>query len=179
MSNYHIREATPHDAEAIIAYVKTIADEPNNGIMLASSLEFTLTVDDEREFLAKSAQTSNRLYIVAEAQGEIIGTANCRPAGSRAGFQHTLTLGITVRKDWRNRGVGTAMMQRLIQFARENPTVKRLELMVFHNNPRAIHVYEKLGFQHEGARRQAFYKEGQFLDLVFMGMVFEKDVIVE
>jgi len=178
MSAYIIRQATPDDAEQVIAHVKRIADEPNNGIAMSSSAEFTMTVEEEREFLAKAAAADNELYLVAEAAGAIIGTAHCRPPSPRFGFRHTASLGISVHRDWRGRGVGTALMQGLIDFARENPRIKRLELSVFHNNPGAIHVYEKLGFQHEGVRRSAFYKEGQFLDMIFMAIVFEKDIIV-
>jgi RimJ/RimL family protein N-acetyltransferase len=172
MSAFHVREARPEDAAAIIAHVKRVADEPNNGISIASSAEFTMTEAQEVEWIKKAAAADNALMIVAEADGEIIGVAHCK--GGNGGYYHTLDLGITVHSDWRNQGVGTAMMQYMVDWCRANPVVHKLELWVFPDNPRAFHVYEKVGFQQEGYRRSCFLKQGQFLDLIMMGMVFER-----
>ena len=173
MTAFFVREATPDDAAAIIAHVRRVADEPNNGIAIASASEFTYTEDEERALIAKIAEADNRLMIVAEAEADaaIIGVASCNPG--EGGYRHTLSLGITVNRDWRNQGVGRAMMAYMIDWCRQNPTVYRLELWVFPDNPRAIHLYEKMGFQHEGNRRASFLKAGQLLDLLLMGMVFE------
>lgn len=171
--DFTIREAAPDDAARVVAYMRVIADEPDNGISFASADEFPYSVEDERQIIADYAQSPTALFLLAEADGEIISVATCR-AGNR-GYRHTVELGITVRCDRRNQGVGTAMMRYLIDWARISPDVHRLELQVFPNNARAIHVYEKLGFVHEGVRRQAFCKAGQFLDLVLMGMLFERD----
>lgn len=177
MPPYVIREATPDDAAGIIAHVKRIADEPNNGIGMSSSAEFTMTVKQEREFLAKAAEAGNQCYLVAEADGEIIAAAHCRPPSTRIGYRHTVSVGISIDRGWRDQGLGTQLMQHLVDWAREAPGIKRIELDVYHNNLRAIRVYEKLGFQREGVRRSAVFKEGHFLDVVFMAIVFEKDIV--
>jgi putative acetyltransferase len=79
-----------------------------------------------------------------------------------------------VNRDWRDQGVGRAMMQYMIDWCRYNLAVHRLELWVFPDNPRAIHLYEKMGFQHEGNRRSSFLKEGRMRDLLLMAMLFER-----
>lgn len=172
MSAFSVREARPEDAAAIIAHVKRVADEPNNGIAIASAAEFKMTEEKEVQFIKEAAAADNALMIVAEADGQIIGVANCR--GGNGGYYHTLDLGITVHSDWRNQGVGTAMMQHMVNWCRANPVVHKLELWVFPDNPRAFHVYEKVGFQQEGYRRSCFLKQGQYLDLILMGIVFER-----
>ncbi|MBE2271835.1 MAG: GNAT family N-acetyltransferase, partial [Anaerolinea sp.] len=83
-------------------------------------------------------------------------------------------IGISLAQNWRNRGIGTAMMQFVIDWCRANPVVHRLELTVFSNNPRAQHVYEKVGFQHEGIRKEAYFKHGEYLDGILMAMLFDK-----
>ena len=172
MSAFHVREARPEDAAAIIAHVKRVADEPNNGISLGSADEFTVTEEREVEWIKEAAVANNALMLVAEADGQIIGVTNCH--GGNGGYYHTLDLGITVNRDWRNQGVGTAMMQHLVDWCRANPVVHKLELWVFPDNPRAMRVYEKVGFQQEGYRRSCFLKQGQYLDLILMGIVFER-----
>jgi RimJ/RimL family protein N-acetyltransferase len=172
MSAFHVREARPEDAAAIIAHVKRVADEPNNGISLGSAAEFDVTEEKEAEWIKTAAAAENALMIVAEADAQIIGVANCK--GGNGGYKNTLDLGITVNRDWRNQGVGTAVMQYLVDWCRANPVVHKLELWVFPDNPRAIRVYEKVGFQQEGYRRSCFLKQGQYLDLLLMGIVFER-----
>lgn len=173
MPAYHVREARPEDAAAIIAHVKQIADEPDNGISISSADEFQVTEEREIEWINEAAAADNALMLVTEAaDGQIIGVAHCR--GGNGGYRHTLDLGITVKQKWRNQGVGTAMMQYMVDWCRANPAVHKLELWVFPDNPRAIHVYEKVGFQQEGRRRSCFLKQGRFLDLILMGMVFER-----
>ena len=50
----------------------------------------------------------------------------------------------------------------------------RIRLRVFETNPRAIHVYQNLGFTEEGRLRQAHYHAGQYEDLILMGLLSEE-----
>ncbi len=172
MSNFSVRPARPTDAAQIITHIKAIADEPNNGISMSSAAEFTLTEEDEAKLIAERENSISALILVAEANGQIIGLANCQSA--RLGYKHTYDLGITIHRDWRDQGVGGAMLRSMIEWCHSNPNVRRLELWVFPNNPRAVHLYEKLGFQHEGVRRKSYLKDGEMLDLILMGMLFER-----
>ena len=170
--NYTIRELTPDDAEAIIAYMKVLADEPNNGITYSSADEFAWTLEQEREIIQNFANAENSLWVVAEHEGRIVGSLHM--VGGKRVTQHTAGLGISVAREYRNRGIGTALLRFGIDWCAANPEIHRLELDVFMNNPRAIHVYEKLGFIREGIRRHAFYKEGRFLDGLIMAIVFNR-----
>jgi RimJ/RimL family protein N-acetyltransferase len=50
----------------------------------------------------------------------------------------------------------------------------RLGLDVMGYNARAIHAYEKAGFQIEGRQRAAVLRDGQRHDRVFMGILREE-----
>jgi RimJ/RimL family protein N-acetyltransferase len=65
------------------------------------------------------------------------------------------------------------MMTRVIEWATQNPVIRRLELEVFTTNERAIHVYEKFGFQMEGCKRRAYYKDGDYVDAYVMALLLE------
>ena len=171
--SYVIREATPDDAEQLIAFAKTIADEPNNMIGFSSSAEFTYTIEEERELLRRHFEATNETWLIAESDGAIIANANCS-VGNR-GFRYTVHFGISVAKVWRDQGIGTAVLRHIVEWACNNPEIHRLELDVFTINERAIHVYEKVGFQPEGISRQAFLKDGQFLDVLRMAIVFDQN----
>jgi RimJ/RimL family protein N-acetyltransferase len=172
MQRIIIRETVPADAEQVVAHMQHMSHEPNNTILTGPG-EFTVTVEEEREIIEEYAETSNSILLVAEADGEIIGLLHCR-GGKRRAVRHAASLGISVHRDWRDKGVGSAMMARLVEWARQNPIITRLELEVFTDNPRAIHVYEKLGFEIEGCKRQAVVKDGQNHDTYVMALLLEK-----
>lgn len=166
-----IREAVPADAGHIVAYMQRISHEPNNNILTGPG-EFGFTVEEERDLIEEYSLTDNAVMMVAEAEGKLISLLHCRGGKRRAG-RHTASIGITVHRDWRGKGVGSAMMARVVEWATENPVIKRLELEVFTTNERAIHVYEKFGFQMEGCKRRAYYKEGIYLDAYMMALLLE------
>ena len=171
--NVVIREATPADAEGMIAYMQIISAEPDNQILWGPG-EFTITPDEEREVLSSVAASDNSVFIVAEDSGRIIGVANVA-GGRRKAARHNGGIGITLHPEYREMGLGTRMMQWLIDWAKGTDILTRLELEVFSGNARAIHVYEKVGFVKEGVRRNAFIKEGRYVDSVLMALLLSAE----
>jgi RimJ/RimL family protein N-acetyltransferase len=176
MSEFTIRVAVPDDAEAIIAFMKILADEPHNGVSFASAADVAFTLEEERGLIQGAADHPTSNWLVAfDSQNRLI--AHSGVFGGRRVFRHTVSLGISVAKEWRNKGVGTAVMRAQIDWAAANPQVHRLELEVFAGNERAIHVYEKLGFVREGMRRDYALKDGKFQDSILMSMLFPRPAL--
>ena len=148
-----IREATPDDAPALLEQVRRLAEEPNIDIPLGPG-EFTLTEEQERQVLAEYAAAENGVFLVAEAEGQIVGMLNCQ-GGKRRATRHAVTLGMSVRKEFRNQGIGGKLMERAIAWAKGTGVVTRIELAVYARNARAIHLYEWFRFEVEGRRRRA------------------------
>jgi len=165
----HIREATPDDAAELIAYVQALANEPDIDIPLEPG-EFTLTVEQEREFLEGATAADNSVFLVAVEDGRIVGACNVR-GGHRRAMRHSASLGISVAKGWRGQGIGNALMGRLIEWARRGGVITRIELLVYCRNARAIHLYEKHGFEIEGTRRRAVFQDGEYLDGYTMALL--------
>jgi RimJ/RimL family protein N-acetyltransferase len=166
-----IREAHPDDANQLVALVHRLSEEPDVDILLGPG-EFTLTVEQERALLADYAASPNSIYLVAEIDGQIAGMLNAT-GGKRRANTHVATLGISIDKPWRNQGLGRALMARAIEWAAATTSITRLELMVFARNQHAIHLYQQFGFELEGRRRQAVYKDGQYLDDLLMARLFQ------
>ena len=110
------------------------------------------------------------MFFVAEVDAHIVGMLNC-DGGKRKAIHHAATLGVSVSKDWRNRGVGSALMAHAIEWAKRTKIIKRIELTVFARNVAAIHVYKKYGFVVEGRRRRSIYRDGEYLDDVMMAVI--------
>jgi len=73
------------------------------------------------------------------------------------------------RTDW-GKGFGTDAMRIMLRYAFNELNLRRVGLIVFEYNPRAIRSYEKLGFVHEGRIRGAILREGRRWDWLFMGL---------
>lgn len=69
------------------------------------------------------------------------------------------------------RGYGTEATNLVIDYALNTVGLHRLELEVFEFNTRAIHVYERCGFTHEGRRRDALLWNGQRHDALIMAVL--------
>ena len=173
MSNYAIRAIVVSDAQRLVSYLQELAREP--GIPLPFGPEgFTLTVEEEEAFIEDFNRNDRNLFLLAEADEEIISVLSCRhTAGTLT--EHETVLGISVHREWRNRGVGRAMMKRAIDWASNHAGIRRIQLEVFAHNANAIHLYETLGFEHEGRRRKAYFKDGEYIDTLMMAMLFDKD----
>jgi len=161
-----IREAAPADAEQLLANIRAMLAEPDVDVPLAPD-EFDLTVEREREILAELAAARDAVMLVATAGGELVGQTSCKPVSTRRALRHAVTLGISVRRDWRGRGVGGALVAAAIAWA-ERVGVRRIELNVFARNARAIALYERHGFAIEGRRRAAICTNGEYLDDLVM-----------
>lgn len=82
-------------------------------------------------------------------------------------------IGIGERSEW-DKGYGTEAMDLLLDFAFGELRLHRVFLHVFDFNERAIHLYERAGFRHEGTAREAFYRHGRFYDMHLMGILAEE-----
>jgi ribosomal-protein-alanine N-acetyltransferase len=103
---------------------------------------------------------------VAVAGGEPIAALNVYPSSFGYG-----DIGMYVAKEWRGRGVGTALMDAAIAWARAEG-LHKLTLSVFPHNTAAIALYEKFGFFKEGRRVKHFRRQsGQLWDLIDMGLL--------
>ncbi|MCK6419311.1 MAG: GNAT family N-acetyltransferase [Aquabacterium sp.] len=163
-----IRRATQADAGA---YARIMGDP----LVMPTLLQLPYTSDEVwRARLAEAlAPGKTDLLLVAErpdAQGamEVVGTAGLHPAGPAVRRRHAMHLGISVAGHAQGQGVGSALMQALCDYADRWGHVLRLELTVFVDNDRAIALYQRFGFRHEGVHRGFALRDGAYVDVISM-----------
>ncbi len=101
--------------------------------------------------LQEELNSSNSKYIVAISKGEIIGFAGIKFALDQADIMNIVT-----RKDYRNKGIGTLLVNELISICKEFKA-NSIFLEVNEDNIPAIKLYEKVGFKNVGIRKN-YYK---------------------
>lgn len=100
----------------------------------------------------------------------IIGGAGyyAQPPGTR--LSHSATFFLYIEPGYWGKGFGTKTIQFLEEEVRKKG-YRRMECMVADTNPRAIRLYVQLGFELEGKKREAFFIDGRYVDLLMLGKV--------
>lgn len=110
--------------------------------------------------------------LVACAEGEVVGHLGLH-ASANPRRRHVASIGMAVRDDWQNKGVGSALMQAVTELTDHWLNLTRLELEVYTDNVPAIRLYEKFGFVREGTHRQYAFRDGIFVDAYAMARLRE------
>jgi RimJ/RimL family protein N-acetyltransferase len=103
---------------------------------------------------------------LAEAEGRLVGSIHV--GASSHGYGE---IGMAVAREWRGRGVGSALLAAGIDWARERG-LHKLSLTVFPHNVAAIALYRKFGFVEEGRLVKQFRRQsGELWDGIQMGLL--------
>lgn len=78
-----------------------------------------------------------------------------------------------VHDDYQNQGIGSKLMEAMLDLAENWLNLKRIELTVYTDNAPAIHLYEKYGFAIEGTMRKYAFRDGQYVDVHAMAKISE------
>lgn len=165
-----IRQASASDASKLLEYINTISSESD--FLTFGQGEFVMNVEEEENFLNNIARQNNALYVIAEINSKIIGTASFL-GGSRPRISHIGELSISVLKEYWGNGIGTELVKHMINWGKQSGVIRKINLIVRDDNFPAIHVYKKLGFTQEGVIARDLQINGKFYDALFMGYTID------
>jgi len=129
--------------------------------------------EEELDWLAKtlvSLEKDEVFFLAAEVDGKVVASSDVHRL--RGYESHVGVLGIVTKNGYRDFGIGTEMMKRLVEQS-QKMGLKVLTLTAFASNSRAIHVYEKFGFAETGRVPKKHFKDGHYIDQVIMTKVME------
>ena len=179
LSPYHLRQGKPLEDE-IMSMTTVRAFEMKDWedvaeLFLAPNCRWgTMQMpfqsrDDIKKKLENPSGTMHRLVAVDGSSATVIGMLGLHLfSGRRA---HAAGLGMFVHDDHQDKGVGTLLMEAGLELADRWLNLRRIELAVYTDNPRAIHLYEKYGFVTEGTFVDFAFRDGVFIDAVSMARV--------
>src|SRR5688572_23573463 len=123
-----------------------------------------------RKRLATNDDT--QITLVASVAGKVVGNLGLTRL-TRPRRAHVGVIGMGVRDDWQGKGVGSALMQAVLDLADNWLGLRRLELRVYADNARAIALYRKFGFELEGTHRAYAIRNGVYVDSLSMARLVE------
>jgi L-amino acid N-acyltransferase YncA len=126
---------------------------------------------EDRTSWAAGRQAAGFPVDVATWDDEVVGFASFGPFDPFPGYRHTVEHSVHVRADQRGRGVGRALVGRMVEAARDggwHALVARIDA----ENTASLALHEGLGFERVGQLRQVGRKFDRWLDVVYLQIVF-------
>ena len=164
MDDIVFREAEIDDAEKMISYLNIVGGESDN--LMHGPDGFKVPVEAVKRRIQASHDADNSIILIALAGEKIIARAELDGyPGAR--LHHNARFSISVRKDYWNMKIGTMLMTKIIERARE---MKLLNIMleVVADNKAAIALYHKMGFSDVGIYRNYWYANNAYSDAIVM-----------
>ena len=156
MTQFGVRPATIGDAPAMAELFAAVAEE-------RTGIASEPPVDVEQRTAQFTASIASS--VVAVADGQVVAMIHTNVTRYGVG-----EFGMLVDREWRGRGVGSALIQATIDWAREQG-LHKLSLEVFVHNTAAIALYRKCGFVEEGRRVRHYRRaNGELWDSLIMGL---------
>ncbi len=106
------------------------------------------------------------LFVVVTLDGEVVGWCDILPAG-RPLHAHVGVLGMGLTGPYRGQGIGRRLIDVTLAKARRLG-LWRTELSVYADNTPAIRLYQTVGFEIEGTKKQETQIDGRFIDVLMM-----------
>jgi phosphinothricin acetyltransferase len=123
-------------------------------------------IDIARRFAAHRA--AGLPYLAAEAAGSVCGYAYAAPFRPRSAYRHTLEDSVYVDPAMTGRGIGRALLQRLIDLCTDRGYRQMVAVIGDSLNHASIGLHAALGFERAGTLRAVGFKHGRWVDVVMM-----------
>ncbi len=163
-----IRQAEVADAQDLLDCVRKYI--PQSEYIPKLEQEIKLTVEQEKEWINSFLIHNNSLLLVAEYDKQVIGNIDLT-GNRRKVMEHTAVIGMGMLKEWRNSGLGTALLGTTIEWAQQNPVLELIWLQVYTDNKAALSLYRKMGFEENGVIKNFFRHNNNYFDNLTMTMV--------
>lgn len=163
-----LRKAQVSDAGAIVGFYNFIGGETQ--FLSFGKDEYPSDVQSQEKSTANTLKSENSAMILALCNGEICGIVTLTSPAKRKS-RHTGEMGIGIKQDYCNRGLGTAMLSAILDFAKGNGITKKVSLVTRCDNTDAMQIYKKFGFETEGVLKAESFENGEYYDSIYMGLM--------
>ena len=130
------------------------------------------TIEHWKNWFEKEEKNENSIYlgIAKQEDDKLIGYTNFIDIN----WSHRITkeFGIIIgeKDDW-NKGYGEEAIKLMLHYGFNSLNFHRIELGAMEYNERALHIYEKVGFKKEGTKREAWFIDGKWHDVIVMSIL--------
>jgi len=166
MSNITFRSPQLSDLEQMLDLINTLSKEET----FIRKQGYQFSQQEEKEYLVgllKKTEEKKTVNLLAFDGELLVGSADV--VSGVGAEQHVGLFGIILRKEYRNKGIGTMLMKKILAETQKNiENLEIITLSVFSDNKPAIHLYQKLGFKQYGLLPNGVMRKGKYADSIEM-----------
>ena len=156
---FRLRPWLVHDAEDLVEF----ADNRKIWRNLSDAFPSPYTREAAESWVAvASVYEGLPTRLVIEVEGRCVGAVGTKPKDGEQ--RRTSMIGYWLAESYWGRGIATAALSTMVDYAFARFPLDRLEANVFEWNPASCRVLEKAGFVREARLRKSVLKDGQLID---------------
>ena len=158
------REATVADARGLLDHIHTVSKETDH--LSFGAEDFNISAEREARFIDRFSKSEKDLMLVA-LDGELVVGNGIIEREKIKRFNHIAELSITVLRDYWGQGIGSRLMELMLDFCKKSG-VGSVRLYARADNVAAVSLYKKFGFETVGIYKEYFHIGEKYFDGIFM-----------
>ena len=149
--------------ESDLEFCKELRNDPDTWRYL-TDISF-LTSSGQRSWYQGLQGDKSRKYFIVWEQEERVGLLRCDEIDH---LNRSIRIGADVVKEHRGKGIGTRIYKLFLGYCFNYLNMHRVWLEVLSTNEIAIKLYKNVGFELEGIKRDAIFRDGKYIDYIIM-----------
>lgn len=164
--NLILRYPTEKDLQVLCDYINNLSKEKTFILFQGEQV----SLEDEKKYLDAQLTAISKgkaVQLLAFSEGILIGNTHINLYDKAT--KHVGIFGIALAKEFRGEGIGTLLMEKIIEEAEKNlQGLKIIILSRLGNNEIAEKLYEKMGFKEYGRLPEGVAHREKLVDHVYM-----------
>lgn len=140
----------------------------NSTLMNLSDPEYISELQQEAWFDSISRSSKSKRFSIYEKSGKFVGLFRVDQIDL---INKSACVGLDISAEMRGQGYAPLIYNYMMQYYFYQMGMNRLYLAVLDSNGIAKNLYQKLGFQVEGISRSAIFRNGKYIDLIWMSIL--------
>ena len=167
IGEWQIRSYREDDAESLARS----AHNPRIARNMRDTFPYPYTLSDAHGWIAHTLQQSPQVDFAIASETEVIGGIGLKLQDDVN--RRSAEIGYWLGEPFWGRGIATAALQALTEYAFAEFDLVRIYARVFEWNPASSRVLEKVGYVREGRLRSSVLKDGQIIDELLYAKIRE------
>ena len=151
-----IRPATRQDLSAMLTIYNTEVKHSTATFDLQEK-----TIEEWTEWFQYHGDETHPIFIT-EVEGNVAGYASLSQYREKEAFKTTVELSIYIDKQYRGKGIADALMQHIIQYAKQTAGIHCIISVITTGNDISVHLHKKYGFTYAGTLHEVGNKFGEY-----------------
>jgi len=164
-----VRKAEIKDSQKLINFLISVRRESD--YLLATPNDPIPTLEQEEKFIERFNDSTTAAFFVGFIDDNLICAGEVSGRRQEKASHHG-SIAMSVLKEHWGIGVGSALLERMIDFAKNMAKLEILHLGVHADNVRGINLYKRAGFKEIGRFPNYFKIDGKYYDEILMNLYF-------